>query len=197
MDELDDYTEYPDNTNDYGVDGKIIGQIKPGDLFIRFRCSLSKDGSLNKDSVHKVIFKDNDGNVKYGYIQEVLFGSDIGYNDSHRYLRENFYDYNFDPNSNFLVLNTDTELPLREFTVSRELTVRRSSTGEVIGTIQPGTKVRGYGGVGNSYKKYVNFDSKKLVGSTEWIPLDDEMQTHAFVSLDMENGVNGYDRALW
>jgi len=41
------------------------------------------------------------------------------------------------------------------------------------------------------------FEKVRLNSSDTWEYLDSKNSNGAFVNLDMKNGVNGYDRALW
>ena len=199
------YIPNPANTNLWGVTGNKVGEIKPGDFFIRFECRNHEyDGNpdfanqvMNEgDSVHKVLFRNSDGVVRYGYIQEVIKASDYNVADSSRYGRENFFYYNFDPENNQLVKNHVLSPNDAEYTVKRELDYLNSS-GNKIGTLEVGTQLKGVGSAGASYNDFIYFQKKRSNSNEEWQDLDTQNSTGAFVDLDMKNGVNGYNRSLW
>lgn len=192
------FLSYPGDTNTWGVTGSKVGEIKPGDLFVRFECrnhdydnipaygdQIMNDG----DSVHKVLFRTSDGVVRYGYIQEVITTSEYNLKDSWRLERENFLYYNFDPEQNKLVTGNGV------FTVKRELKYRNGS--KVISTLPVGAQVKGAGTAGYSYNDHMYFTHMRENSSAGWKYLDEENSSGAFVDLDMKNGVNGYNRALW
>lgn len=204
MNMLGEYMTSPDQYNFWGVSGHKVGEIKPGDLYIRFECRNHEyDGVPNYaglilnegDSVHKVMFRNSDGVVRYGYIQELLTASQYNKEDSLMYGRENFCYYNFDPENNTLVKNNVEEKDAI-FTVKRELKCIKSNE-ENLGVLAIGTQLKGAGSAGQKYNGYMNFKKKRANNSSEWEDLDPNNSGGAFVDLDMKNGVNGYDRSLW
>lgn len=195
---------HPAASNIWTVTGKKVGEIKPGDLFVRFNCQSHeydndpsfKDRVMNYgDSAHKVLFRDSDGVVRYGYIQELLTPARYNYKDSVRYERENFQGYNFDPENNKLKKN---ELDLLDaiFTVKRELDYI-SNIGEKLGTLKVGTQITGVGEAGANFNEYIAVLKVRENENSEWKYLNSQSNEGGFVCLDMKNGVNGYDRALW
>ncbi len=139
----------PAETNLWGVTGEKVGEIKPGDFFIRFGCKNHEYDNdpryVNKiknegDSVHKVMFRTSDGIVRYGYIQEVITIETYDSKDSQRKERENFWYYNFDPENNKLVKNNVGETIDSVYTVKRELKYINSDSKNVIGTLPIGTQ---------------------------------------------------------
>ncbi len=205
MDELDIHLTNPSEVNFWGVSGHKVGEIKPGDLYIRFECRNHEyDGVPNYaglvlnegDSVHKVMFRNSDGVVRYGYIQELLTASEYNKEDSLMYGRENFCYYNFDPENNTLVKNNVLDPDDAIFTVKRELKYINSA-GNNLGVLAIGTQLKGTGNAGKTNNGYMYFKKKRNNNGAEWQDLDTQSSTGAFVDLDMKNGVNGYDRSLW
>lgn len=186
----------------WGVSGVKVGEIKPGDLFVRFFCKKENATSdpnqlvTDGDTVHKVLFRTLDGIVRYGYIQEYITAGNYNKKDSERAGRENFYLYNFDPENNILVKNNVTTPNDSLYIVKRELEYI-NSFGNKIGTLPVGTQLKGAGNAGASHNGYMYFKKMRENSNVDWKDLDDENSTGAFVNLDMKNGVNGYDRALW
>lgn len=197
-------SQYPINGNVWGVVDPKVGEIKPGDLFIRFECrdhTFDKDPEYlnrvvsNGDSAHKVMFRNSDGVVRYGYIQEVLTADTYNYTDSERAGRENFLGYNFDPEQNKLV-KFNGEFFDTIFTVQRELRYVDTEQNE-LGVLPIGTQLKGLGSAGSELHGYINALYKRENSNASWEYVDDKNQKGGYVNLDMENGVNGYDRALW
>ena len=196
MEEYGIVPDYPGDYNKWVVFGNKVGEIKPGDLFVWFYCRKAISGgtafTTEGDSAHKVLFRDDDGTVRYGYIQE-LITSDEGFShDSKRVGRENFDLYNFDPETNSLVSNNSIEI----YTVTREITYRKSN-GEELGLLPIGTKLKGAGSAGANYHGYIYFEYCKFPDDEDWHYLNFDDNSGAYVDLDMENGVSGYNRALW
>lgn len=196
---------HPTSTNIWGVTGKKVGEIKPGDLFIRFECRSHehdkdpayKDKVMNYgDSVHKVLFRNSDGIVRYGYIQELLTNDNYNKNDSIRKERENFQYYNFDPESNSLKKN-GYEIQGSIFTVKRELDYISNDGKTKLGTLKIGSQITGVSTAGANFHEYVGVLKVRENENSEWEYLDSQNNAGAFVCLDMKNGVNGYDRPLW
>lgn len=196
---------HPTSTNIWGVTGKKVGEIKPGDLFIRFECRSHehdkdpayKDKVMNYgDSVHKVLFRNSDGIVRYGYIQELLTNDNYNKTDSIRKERENFQYYNFDPESNSLKKN-GYEIQGSIFTVKRELDYISNDGKTKLGTLKIGSQITGVSTAGANFHEYVGVLKVRENENSEWEYLDSQNNAGAFVCLDMKNGVNGYDRPLW
>lgn len=194
----------PSSSNEYGVAGRIVGEIKPGDLFVRFECRDNAYDNIPEftdqvmnfgDSVHKVLFRNSDGVVRFGYIQEVITPDEYNIKDSIRYGREAFYYSNFDPEQNKLV-DASLDISQNVYIVKRELRYRNLS-GEEIGVLTIGTKLKGAGMAGYTYNDHIFFSYKYNEKSNEWEFLDSTNEKGGYVELDMKNGVNGYDRALW
>ena len=194
----------PAETNLWGVDGVKVGEIKPGDFFIRFECRNHEYDSVPEfagrvvnegDSVHKVLFRDSDGNIRYGYIQEVITADEYQKLDSRRYGKENFFYYNFDATSNKLVKSGSSPSET-VYTVKRELKCIKKN-GTSLTTLEVGTQLKGAGSAGSGKHEYMYFAKKRVSSNDNWEDLDIEDKTGAFVCLDMKNGVNGYDRPLW
>ena len=193
------------NGVNWGVSGTKVGEIKPGDLFVRFFCkkqNATSDPNLlitNGDTVHKVLFRNSDGIVRYGYIQEYITTDNYNKVDSERAGIENFYFYNFDPENNKLIRNSASKDVDAIYKVKRELEYL-SSTGNKIGVLPVGAQIKGIGSIGASYNGHVYVYKYRLTETEEWKDLNPDSNTDrkgAFVNLDMKNGVNGYDRALW
>lgn len=196
---------HPAETNLWGVEGNKVGEIKPGDLFVRFECRNHAYDNIPEfsgqvvnegDSVHKVLFRTEGGTVRYGYIQEVLTADEYNLTDSFRYGRENFFYYNFNPLTNALETN-NVSVSNAIYTVKRELNYIKSSDGSSLGTLPIGTQLKGPGNAGATHHGYMYFAYKRSNENEEWQHLDETGNCGAFVDLDMSNGVNGFDRALW
>lgn len=210
----DDLGYYPDDiypVNKWGVTGHKVGEIKPGDLFIWFSCRDhsydnvpgAQDQVMNQgDSAHKVLFRTSDGIVRYGYIQEVLTASTYNVDDSTRPGKDNFFFNNFNPNIGELRPNGATKA---EDLVNVVYDVRRDlqcldTRGNKLYIISAGSKLKHPGSAGANFNDYMYFSQICESGSTEWHDINPNSPTGnngGFVSLDMENGVNGYDLALW
>lgn len=190
----------PSESNFWGVTGNKVGEIKPGDFFVRFECRDNRYNNsqiMNEgDSVHKVLFRTSDGVIRYGYIQEVITPTEYNAKDSLRAGRENFFYYNFDPENNKLIKNNVLTPDDAIYTVKRELDYLRSNE-DKIGTLAVGSQIKGAGNAGDKNNGYMYFKKVRLNSSDTWEYLDSKNSKGAFVNLDMKNGVNGYDRALW
>lgn len=80
--------------------------------------------------------------------------------------------------------------------MKRELNYK-SNNGSSLGILPIGTQLRNAGNAGATNHGYIYFEECKFVGETEWHFLNQETNSGAFVDLDMQNGVSGYNRALW
>lgn len=196
---------HPAASNIWTVTGKKVGEIKPGDLFVRFNCQSHeydndpsfKDRVMNYgDSAHKVLFRDSDGVVRYGYIQELLTPDTYNKYDSDRKERENFQAYNFNPENNKLEKN-NLNFPDAIFTVKRELDYIDKNGKTKLGTLKVGNQITGLGVAGANFNDYIMARKMRENENSEWKYLDSQNNDIVFVNLDMKNGVNGYDRALW
>ena len=196
---------HPAAPNIWTITGKKVGEIKPGDLFIRFNCKsheYDKDPAYNDivlnygDSAHKVLFRNSDGIVRYGYIQELLTNDTYNKEDSMRLERENFQYYNFDPESNSLKKNGHTTNEAI-FTVKRELEYISNDGKTKLGTLKIGSQITGVGTAGANFNEYMAALKMRENENSYWKYLDSENNAGGFVCLDMKNGVNGYDRPLW
>lgn len=78
----------------------------------------------------------------------------------------------------------------------KELDYLRSNE-DKIGTLAVGSQIKGAGNAGAKNNGYMYFKKVRLNSSDTWEYLDSKNSKGAFVNLDMKNGVNGYDRALW
>lgn len=193
----------PVEANRWGVIGDKVGEIKPGDFFVRFHCRENvPEASTHPDQVftggdtaHRVLFRNNDGVVRYGYVQEYLQPEELNKIDSTRSGVENFFYYNFDPDKNELVVN-DKSIKEAVFTVKRELRYI-STSGTEIGYLEVGTKLKGMDTAGENNHEYLYFSKMMKPGNESWEYLDTQNSDGGFVCLDMARGVNGYNRALW
>lgn len=196
MEEYEMVPDYPGDRNKWVVSGNKFGEIKPGDLFVWFYCRKATAGGTSftteGDSAHKVLFRNSDGIVRYGYIQELITATEDFFLDSKRVGRENFDLYSFDAENNTLIENNHNEI----YTVKRELNYK-SNNGSSLGILPIGTQLRNAGNAGATNHGYIYFEECKFVGETEWHFLNQETNSGAFVDLDMQNGVSGYNRALW
>ena len=196
MEEYEMVPDYPGDRNKWVVSGNKVGEIKPGDLFVWFYCRKATAGGTSftteGDSAHKVLFRNSDGIVRYGYIQELITATEDFFLDSKRVRRENFDLYSFDAENNTLIENNHNEI----YTVKRELNYK-SNNGSSLGILPIGTQLRNAGNAGATNHGYIYFEECKFVGETEWHFLNQETNSGAFVDLDMQNGVSGYNRALW
>ena len=199
------WIESPEVGNHWGVAGNKVGEIQPGDFFIRFECRNHEyDGHpdfaysyLNEgDSVHKVLFRNSNGVIRYGYIQEIITSEEFNLKDSKRQERENFFYYNFDAETGHLIKNNVTNINDAIYIVKRDLTYL-DTNGNVLGVLKEGMQVKGPGNTGANYHDYMYFSQYRTNNQEEWKYLDTENSKGGFVDLDMANGVNGYDRALW
>ncbi len=109
---------------------------------------------------------------------------------------KNFFYYNFDPENNKLIKNNVLTPDDAIYTVKRELDYLRSNE-DKIGTLAVGSQIKGAGNAGDKNNGYMYFKKVRLNSSDTWEYLDSKNSKGAFVNLDMKNGVNGYDRALW
>mgnify|MGYP004608653679 FL=1 len=194
----------PSDLNKWGVTGSVVGTIKPGDMFVRFNCydlseidstEIRADLLCGNDAVHKVLFRTEDGVVRYGYVQEYFLYDDYKHNDSVRPGIENFFGYNFNPDENKLEANGKT-IKEAVFTVKRELRYI-STSGTEIGYLEVGTKLKGMDTAGKNNHEYLYFSKMMKPGNESWEYLDTQNSDGGFVCLDMAKGVNGYNRALW
>lgn len=209
----DDFSTY---SNKYGIVGRCIGYIEPGEFYIRFICNSEilnpKPDDFNRiitngDTAHKVLFRDSSGILKYGYIQEYLRIEDYNQRDSKRPMNDPLYYFGYDPKSNKIFPkyekkdengNTikDYNFKLYEFVLSRDLKYI-DVTGKNLGVLTKGTKVRGVGGCGANYHDYIYFEEKFNNLTNTFEKIDLKNNKGAFIHLDMSNGVSGKERALW
>lgn len=192
----------------YGVDGDIVGQIMPGDFYVRYQCrdpfwddvpEASGFFVANGDAVHKVLFRTANGEVRFGYIQEFI-GSEVEwYNilDSKRPNQEPYGYYNYDPIENKLVKVAILDQAETEYTLKRDVKYYDSPNGNYLGILQAGTILKGTGSsAGVEFPNRI-FMHKKYNSSNTLEPLDTTHNRGAFVELDMENGTNGFNRVMW
>ena len=124
------------------VDGNKVGEIKPGDFFIRFHCRNSGylgledyKNQYGDDAVHKVLFRTANGEVRYGYIQE--FKSKLSStSDTTRYGMKKFNDYIFDGPQNKLIDKSASGT--RQFYIVMKQTNYVSADGNKSGTLKYG-----------------------------------------------------------
>lgn len=60
-----------------------------------------------------------------------------------------------------------------------------------------GSQITGVGTAGANFNEYMAALKMRENENSDWKYLDSENNAGGFVCLDMKNGVNGYDRALW
>ena len=201
MEESNAPLNYPGDYNKWGVSGQKVGEIKKGDMFVWFYCwraplnpadeNLKTDG----DGVHKVLFRTESGEVRYGYIQELHIPETFDITNSIRYGRENFYLYKYDADSNSLVA-AHSGPSSAEFTVKRNLKYVDANKVE-IGTLPVGARLKGAGSAGATLHGHMYFAKIYNNETGNWDDLNASANAGAYVDLDMINGVNGVDRALW
>ena len=192
-------------TASFGVAGNIIGYIYPGEFYIRFKIQAFRDEYPNPwiqvfnegDSAHKVIFRDTFGNLRKGYIQEVMPGDKLNNGESELPGQVYFRDYNYDENTNQLI-NSPT-LP-SVFTVKRE-SEYKSPFGSILGTLKVGDKIKtASSNTGVDNPTYLLVNSKYNPQSDSWEPLNpngDDSHKYGFVDLGMKYGVKGSSRSFW
>ncbi|MBR2505320.1 MAG: DUF1906 domain-containing protein [Bacilli bacterium] len=201
----------------YECAGDIIGYIYPDEFYTRYHTgepfhdyTTGNDQWLSDgDAVHKVCFRDSTGSMSIGYIQEELSATDYNQVESSLPYQEPFHYYNVSYNQesekyDLIKQNTtNSEVPFT-FDV-KNTTPYYNSTGELLGTLQPGEKIiivknsSGYASSvgGKSYPWLMWFNKRLPIGESTYVDLDQSNNTGAFVNLGYEIGTLYEERAIW
>lgn len=198
----------------YSCTGDLLGYIEPGEFYTRYHTGYISDGSetekdqwiTNGDAVHRICFRDRNGSIAIGYIQEQLSAENYNKKESSLPNQEPFHYYNYNEVEDDLVKQADHELPDVPFTFDVKKTLPfYTKEGRYLGTLQPGEKIllnkneQGFassqGGLEGPWLMW--FDERLDKGGPTWSPLNQQDNTGAFVSLGYEYGALGAQRAIW
>lgn len=178
----------------YGCSGGKIGEIHPGETYTRHQTGYihTADGSNRRitvgDYVHRVVFRDANGHIREGYIQEhldLIFYNEI---DSSLPYQERFDYFNYDKESDSLK-NTSSQ----EFKVMRPLKYF-DKDGNYLGILEPNRIIKT--NQFSSHRKY------PWLMAFKWIKEENEWKcilpdSNAYVEIGYQYGSIGSERALW
>lgn len=184
----------------YSCEGEVLHYIQPDEFYTRYYTGSSSYGRwiTNGDYVHRVIYRGNDGNVNFGYIQEDLSMDDYNIKDSSLAFQEAYHFYHYDEDTNSLVEFSGSPAI---YEVKRQLNYYTGGdTSTYLGTLHLNDKLlidppQSEGGAEYGWRMW--FNKKSTDGGITWNFLDIDNNDGAFVDLGYEYGTIGTNRAIW